>query len=251
MTDLPRDVRQFASLGARLAFFIHGDEKISAEIVRRALARVRQAAATQDKRLYYEPGHGVRTRAWLAEIHLLQQLVCAESEAFERKREEAEDVTSDQLLIHYITHLVRITIARNSFFVNVGISRLLRDYTTAETMEIDRVVHGDEALPLPSYYRSRKALLMRELKDRFRDRLTTGKGPYGDRFERLGGGAPYVALVNSCLEELTPWRTQCWNDRKPRPADDLEIERMHAVLHPPCYRRLAAAAFLDDPDRRL
>lgn len=235
----------------QLAFFICGDEETSHQIVRRALAKVPFAALAQDKRLYYEPGHAVRTRAWLAEIHLFQQLIYAESESFAVKKEEAGELTTAELVINYIVHLVRITMARNSFFMNIGLSRLLHDYTTAETTEIDGLIHGEEALPLSSYYRTRKALLMRELKERFRQRLAIEKRRSGDRFQRLDCGTPYVSLVQRSLHELTPWQTPCWNDRQARADDVLEIDRMHAILHPPCYRKLAASALLDEPDRRL
>jgi hypothetical protein len=219
--------------------------------VRRALAKVPFAAVAQDKRLYYEPGHAVRSRAWLSEIHLFQQLIYAESESFALNKEEAGELTAAELVVHYIVHLVRITMARNSFFMNIGMSRLLHDYTTAETTEIDGLIHEDGALPLSSYYRSRKALLMRELKERFRQRLRIEKRPSGDRFEPLDSGTRYVSLVRRCLDELTPWQTACWNDRQAGADDELEIDRMHAILHPPCYERLAACALLDDPDRRL
>jgi hypothetical protein len=120
-----------------LAFFIHPDEGTALRIASDALAGLDMALSAQDKRLYYSPvgqffsrQHSslkLRNRVSVNELHLLQRLVLLEAESHEKAHEmsRAGAVQRDDLLIRFIKHLVRITIKRNSFYVALGLSRLL------------------------------------------------------------------------------------------------------------------------------
>jgi len=118
----------------QLAYFIHGDRETALNIAAEALAKLEVAAAAQDKRLYYTPtgraerGERFRTKVSIGETHLLQRLVYVESEPYERRAEQAsngESPEEEDMLIYFIKHLVRITVRRNSFYVTLGLSRML------------------------------------------------------------------------------------------------------------------------------
>ena len=266
---------QWLDRAFKLACFIHRDRTTAIRVATEAMSKVEVASAAQDKRLYYTPTGRSSTRksrnkVLLGEAHLLQRLVYVESEVYERQNEERGLSDEDDMIIHFIKHLVRITIKRNSFYVTVGLSRLLHNYTTSETQDIYNVVVQDPDRGRDDYYyRSRKAQLMREVKERFGNLLKVCRGQRGEeRFhgeERLDN---HAGLVEKCLRFFTPWNTPClvsasldsFNDvvpqfsfmgDEPDMEHEVEINRMHAVLDPDCYGRLVGALSFDQPERRL
>src|SRR5689334_2067884 len=122
----------------QLAYFIHGDKATAMQIVTGAMTLLEVAAAAQDKRLYYTPtgralARKARTKVSLSEIHLLQRLIYVESEPFEKRKEAIEtSLGEEDMITHFIKHLVKIGVKRNSFYVTLGLSRLLHTYTTSE-----------------------------------------------------------------------------------------------------------------------
>ena len=262
-----------------LAFFIHGDEEVATRIVCAAAAKLEVAATAQSKRLYYHPARRHRAsalgptrsprRIWLSDAHLLQRLIYIESETYEKRREQdSTPPDEDDLVICFVKHLVRITLRRNSFYVAVGISRLLYSYSTAETMEIYNLVLQDpERVKDDYYYRSRKGVLMNELKERFGDFLRTCRGEHGEqRFQTPDRSPGRSKLVKECLSFFTPWTTPClvpdgfdpllgelvcFVTRDPKYEDGIELNRIHALAHPRCYERLIAALGLRSPNEKL
>jgi hypothetical protein len=224
----------------------------------------------QDKRVHYLPSH--RTKVSLGEWQMLQRLVYFASEPEERRQEE-KGVPEESLVTHYIKHLVYITGRRNSFFVALGLSRLLHNYTTAETAQIHELVSQDPDRGRDdSYYRRRKAQLMRELQERFGGLLSVQRGARGEeRFQALENAQGYLDWVKECLRRFTPWNTDCTDCKLPDAFDphadelpllrfrgddpdgehEVEIRRLHALLHPDCFGRLLKALRLDEPARRL
>src|SRR5437870_873005 len=133
----------------RLGYFLHGERDTAVQIAVRAVNKLQLAATAQGKRLYYrltgrtDARRKARSKVTLSEPHLLQRLVFVESEEYERQKEQnviapasAADRPAHEsdLVIYFVKHLVRITTKRNSFYVTLGLSRLLYNYTTAETM---------------------------------------------------------------------------------------------------------------------
>src|SRR5262249_3800095 len=173
----------------------------------------------QYKRLYYIPtgrdgADRLRTKVSVSELLLLQRLVYVESESYERQAEQASlpfAPDEEDMLIHFIKHLVQITTKRNSFYVTLGLSRLLHNYSTAETMEIYNVIVQDAGRVHDDYYyRSRKGRLMKELRERFGDQLRVTRGPRGEeRFETADSPDRHAELVRECLLIFTPWNTHC------------------------------------------
>jgi hypothetical protein len=265
----------------RLAYFLHNDRELAVRIAIEAMSKLNAAAAAQDKRSYYRtgsrsrsPGSKVispRTKVCLSELHLLQRLVYVESEPHEQQEEQRQSATIDEerLITRYIKHLINITLMRNSFHVALGVSRLLYNYTTAESMKLyDLIMQNPERAKDDAYWRERKARLRRELKDRFGQRLAVVRGTHGEkRFQARGDSARYLGLVRQCLQMFTPWDTPCpllgagptpgeieaftFRGSDPDEEHQIEVARMHAVIHPDCYERLVAGLGLDSPARRL
>jgi hypothetical protein len=275
----------------RLAYFLHQDKSIAKRIVAAATLKLNVAMAVQSKRLYYvpvgrfSPGEsrrtdGIRNKALFSDLHLLQRLVYVESEPYERQKERAAQVAppgvhaagdpanEDDLLVYFIKHLVRITTKRNSFYVTLGVSRLLHSYSTHETMEIYNAVIGEpERVKDDYYYRSRKAVLMHEMYQRFGDLIRACRQRRGEeRFETQPGSSELRSLVSECLRLFTPWDTQCPVPRDFDPfksviasltsqsrADEnrVEVNRIHAILHPNCFERLVAAFGYGPPEKQL
>ncbi len=275
----------------RLAYFLHQDKDIATRIVAAATLKLNVAMASQSKRLYYVPvgrfsrgesrrTDGIRNKALFSDLHLLQRLVYVESEPFERQKERAaqlappdvhaagDPANDEDLLVYFIKHLVRITTKRNAFYVTLGVSRLLHSYSTLETMEIYNAVIGEpERVKDDYYYRSRKAVLMHEMNERFGQLIRACRQRRGEeRFETQPGSSELRSLLRECLRLFTPWDTQCSVPRDFDPlksviaalaskssADENEVEvnRIHAILHPDCFERLVAAFGYSPPEERM
>jgi len=275
----------------RLAYFLHQDKGIATGIVAAATLKLNVAMAVQSKRLYYVPvgrfsrgesrrTDGIRNKTLFSDLHLLQRLVYIESEPYERQKERAAQVappgvravghpaSEEDLLVYFIKHLVRITTKRNAFYVTLGVSRLLHSYSTLETMEIYNAVIGEpERVKDDYYYRSRKAVLMHEMYERFGQLIRACRQRRGEeRFETQQGSSELRSLVRECLRLFTPWDTQCSVPRDFDPlksviaaltskssADENEVEvnRIHAILHPECFERLVAAFGYGPPADRM
>ena len=276
----------------RLAYFLHQDKDLAIRIVAAATLKLNVAMAVQSKRLYYVPvgrfsrgesrrTDGIRNKALFSDLHLLQRLVYVESEPYERQKEHAamagpppgvradgDPASEEDLLVYFIKHLVRITTKRNAFYVTLGVSRLLHSYSTVETMEIYNAVIGEpERVKDDYYYRSRKAVLMHEMYQRFDRLIRVCRQRRGEeRFETQQGSSELRSLVRECLRLFTPWDTQCHVPRDFDPlksiiasltsrngADENEVEvnRIHAILHPDCFERLVAAFGYSPPEERM
>src|SRR5262245_28432255 len=251
----------------QLAYFILRELQAALLATREAVSALDVTLVRQDKRVHYLPTH--RTKVSLGEWQMLQRLVYFVSEPEERRQEE-HGVPEDALVAQYIKHLVYITGCRNSFFVALGLSRFLHNYTTAETAQIHELVAQDPDRGRDdSYYRRRKAQLMRELQERFGALLAVQRGVRGEeRFQALPDARDYMAWVSECLAEFTPWETcctlptsfdphadelpsLCFRGNDPDGEHEVEIRRLHALLHPDCFERLIAALRLDAPAKRL
>ena len=259
---------ELLELAFQLAYFIHRDKAVALLIATAALEKLDAADSRQDKRRYYNPS-GQRRKVSLPELLLLQRLVYAESEPHEKRKEQT---TPNQAMMvkHFIKHLVKITSRRNSFHVTLGLARLLHDYTATETAELYNLVRQDPArLPEDGYYRSRKAVLMAELKDRFGQLLGVERLARGqERFQPQTDSRHFAQLVGECLHAFMPWQTRCGVPERFDPATEeldalafrgndpdeghqAEVNRYHAVLHPLCFARLVLALGYDAPETRL
>jgi hypothetical protein len=265
-----------------LAFFFHPHRATALGIAARALSKLRLAERTQVRRAYYRPSgrrfrHGrlslrSRTKVSLERTLLLQRLVLHECELYEREQEPRGDVTlgDDDFVLRFIKHLVRIATRRSSLYVAVAIGRILHGYGTAEVQELlGTVVQDPDRVPEDSYLRHVKRGLFLDLQERFGALLRTKVGPRGEEsFETAPPSPRQRFLVTLCLELLTPWDTTCpvpagfdaitqplrplrFVGRDPDAEHAIEVKRMHALIHPDCFLRLATGLRLDPPFERL
>ena len=275
----------------RLAYFLHQDKATAIRIVAAATLKLNVAMAVQSKRLYYVPvgrfsrgesrrTDGIRNKALFSNLHLLQRLIYVESEPYERQKERAaqpappgvravgNQASEEDLLVYFIKHLVRITTKRNSFYVTLGVSRLLHSYSTLETMELYNAVIGEpERVKDDYYYRSRKAVLMHEMSQRFDQLIRACRQRRGEeRFETQQGTNELRSLMRECLRLFTPWDTRCQVPRDFDPLrsviasltskssaeeNEIEVNRIHAVLHPDCFESLVGAFGYGAPTERM
>lgn len=259
-----------------LAFFLHGERETAKTIALNAMAKLETASNAQYKRSYYTPtgraetARATRSRVSLNDLQLLQRLVFIESEAFERQSENAEGACPKRLLTYFIKHLVRISLKRNSFYVTLGISRILHNYATVEAMEIyNVVVQNPERVHDDYYYRSRKGVLMKELKTRFGDLLDIVRLNRGEeRFRAASDDGDLAETAGEALKFFTPWNSSCAIPDRFDPFDDvikpfhfdkddpdaehrIEVNRIHAALHPNCFGRLTGALDLPPPKEKM
>jgi hypothetical protein len=265
----------------RLAYYIVRDQQSAERIAAEAVVRLDVAVVKQDRRYYYVPrsrrehhsgSHGQRTKVTLGELHLLQRLVYDESESYEREQEKLTppEAAEERLIVHFIKHLIRITLKRNSFYVTLGVSRLLYHYSTAEAMELyNLIVQNPSRVKDDYYWRSRKSQLMQEVRARFGDLIAVGRVARGeDRFVARDDSLRYADFVQECLQTLMPWNTDCplptgegpvsgvipaldFDGDDPDEEHRIEIARIHAVMHFICLDRLTAGLRLDTPATRL
>jgi hypothetical protein len=171
-------------------------------------------------------------------------------------------------VLRYIKHLVQITTGASSFYVNVGLNRLLRNYSTPEVQNVYEF--ATEHYPASEEYRKVKGRLMNLLTARFDRFLAIRISEYGERrFEAYEDQRPLAKLVEDCLEVFTPWssRQACWQGsmesfggdpgtglRQPgfsNHLDRIEINRCHWFIHSRCYGELTKKLGLDPPGDRL
>lgn len=250
----------------RLAYFIHDNSEVASQIAAESLIKLKSVAVAQDRRFLYEPSGRSsrnarsRNKIALSELHLLQRIVYHESEPYERETEKLIGTTpldEKRLIIHFVKHLVSITLKRNSFYAALGLTRLLCHYTTVEAMELYNLIVQDPARVKDDYYwRSRKGHLMQDMRERFGNFVTISRGLRGEeRFEACDDSPRYAPLVKECLDMFMPWKTSCplppgsgpvsgevsalnFTGTDPDQEHRIELARMHAVFHLDCLERL-------------
>ena len=264
-----------------LAYFIHPQTPLALRIAESALHKLEHSFGRQERRTVYipsgrrqgdSPARALRTKVSLSQEHLLQFLIYAESDHWERSSEQGASshrVTEDDMVIRFVKHLVQITLKRNSFYVALGLGRLLYEYETSQVRGMYDVLMQDQArFRDNSYLRRQKNALMRELTQRF-DRLIriVRTAQREDRFQIQPTTEPLLRLVNECLVRFTPWETACvfpeshdatgkipalaFTGLHPDDESPVEVNRIHTILHPDCFSRLVASLGFAAPSEML
>jgi len=262
-----------------LACFILGDGELGSQVAMNSVLRLETVARAQDRRFYYTPtgrgggsqGNGIRARNLiiLNEHHLLQSIIYDETEKHEKLIESSQkSIDEKRFLVHFIKHLVKITLKHNSFYVTLGLSRLLFNYSTAEAAEIYNLIIQDPSRVKDDYYwRSRKARLMNQIKERFGPLLRVTRVSKGEeRFVSDPESADKYQLVRESLEMFMPWGSGCplgpspingeienltFRGGDPDDEHGIEISRIHALMHGECFERIIAGLNYDPPIERL
>jgi hypothetical protein len=198
------------------------------------------------------------------DLDMLQWLILFESERNERAQERIRNVPLREMVVRYIKHLVQITTALSSFYVNVGLTRLLHNYSTSEAQQAyemltNRYLGADE-------YRRAKATLLKKMAERFGDFVRVTKVEHGElRFEPLHDQKLWVGVVDSCLRAFTPWSTcrlssqfaAVDGDKSKLVAsvevdrNDIELKCCHIFIEPRCFRQLLKELAFEPPAAKL
>jgi hypothetical protein len=251
--------------GFELAYFLIPDRVTAIDILVRALEKIRTRSRREMKRLYWRDKHAERPvrRIARSDMDMLQWLVMFEAEKDERAQERAGAISSGAMTVRYIKHLVQITTALSSFYVNVGVSRLLHSYSTSEAQRIyemltARFLGADE-------YRRAKSALMDKMSERFAGLLKIARVDHGElRFEISDKQEQWVNAVRDTLTIFTPWSTQehCAQfvsvnklkaEQKAADTDqnESELRCCHILIEPTCYDQLMEDLAFDAPETRL
>ena len=258
--------------GFQLAYFIFPSRSHAVMVLTGALNKLKSQHGRESRRTYWRDKYLKRgiTRITREEGDMLQWLIFYESDHYEKEQEAAHGAPSADMVLRYIKSLVRITSAMSSFHVNIGLHRLLHNYSTTEVQQVyesitERFLGADE-------YRRAKSVLMSKLEDRFDGMLKTSRSQHGEiRFVPFDQQAQWAELVDLCLKEFTPWSTRNTcpvpiNFGEPEhtlPANlsgkgsseadhnQIEINRCHVFIDPLCFGRLARALAIDPPANRL
>jgi hypothetical protein len=262
---------ELMSKGFQLAYFVVPHRSLAIQVLSDARSKLGVQRSREKKRVYWRDKYlkGKITRMAREDSDLLQWLIYFESEKYERQQEQTDSPRAEDMVVRYIKHLIEITTSMSSFYVNIGLYRLLHDYSTAEVRRtyewVSEHFAGDEE------YRAVKGALINRLQERFEKVLKTCRTQRGEvRFEAPEQQADWQDLAEECLRVFTPWstRSSCWvpSDFDPsdwtaskllrkvlgsRDLDRMEMYRCHAFIDPCCYERLAKGIGLDARGDRL
>jgi hypothetical protein len=264
-TDAPVELLQRSF---ELAYFILQDRFSAINVLIRALEELRVLSRREMKRLYWRDKRGARPvrRIARSDVDLLQWLIMFESEADERAQERAGNVPLRIMAIRYVKHLVQITAALSSFYVNVGVGRLLHSYSTPEVqrayeMLTSRFLGADE-------YRRAKSVLMDKINHRFSGFVKVVRVEHGElRFEIARDQEQWGKVIADSLKAFTPWSThgRCAQftilnggnsptiayKSSDKDQNEVEMGCCHILIEPSCYGRLMKELGFDSPDRKL
>ena len=287
-----------------LAYFIHiclDDEtqrrSVARKIMEEALRRLPVMAKEQQKRYYYmmkgrsyqsapddkraeasetaqedDYKGKARSKINLEELHLLQFLVFEISREEEKNQEKASSgvpLNQEDMLVRYLAYVVGTTMGRNSFYVNLGLCRLVYNYSAGQTEELYRLLTQDNINRSKGgeYFRKQKGELRKELLNRFDGYLKLKPSAPGgtQKFQTVADPHEFSELLSDCFREFQPWDHPCClpedfkGDNAPqlcfdgRKADDSDIEmnRIHSVIHPDCFAKLVRAKEYAEPAENL
>jgi hypothetical protein len=249
----------------RLAHSIYcfrpSDRTTALEIVAEALRALEVRLLAQHEADRHDPQKPTKVR-WNT-LQWFQLLIYFKSEPYEKQQEtkHAASLSGEDMIIRYIKHLILTTSRRNSFHISLGMSRLLYDYSAAETMAIYDLVFQDpdsSTKKADAYYRARKNKLLEELEKRFHRFVKIHLGPRGEkRFESHEEPARSADLVVDYLTRFTPWETNCELPKQldtwtaVRALKSSQASQIHALIHPVCFSKIIAALKFDSPATRL
>jgi len=255
--------------GFELAYLLVPDPSGALAILIRALEKLRVQSRRELKRLYWRDKHTERPvrRIARSDVDMLQWLIMIEAEQDEKAQERVGAVSSVSMTIRYIKHLVQITTAFSSFYVNVGLTRILHNYSTSEAQRIyerltSRYLGPDE-------YRRAKSALMDKIIERFGSLVKIARADHGElRFERSDQQQEFAQIAAECLKALAPWSTRgrCaqfvttnggsmqlkppYQDAK-ADQNEIELRCCHILIEPTCYSQLMEDLAFDQPETKL
>jgi hypothetical protein len=256
--------------GFQLAYFIVRSRAAAIQILGNAMSKLGVQRSREKKRSYWRYKNLKRkiTRIVRDDRDVLQWLIYFESEQYEKQQEQAGVQTTRDMIVRYIKHLAQMTTAMSSFYVNVGLHRLLHNYSTSEAQRVYEWV--TQHYPGTEEYRKVKGALMSQLEARFQNFVRKYRANHGElRFEVFEEQEVWANLVDECLRFFTPWSQPCLGMaglevgfgghsqlligrvRRRVNQDVIETYRCHVFIDPLCFGQLTEKLSLDSPRLRL
>jgi hypothetical protein len=262
----------FLERGFQLAYFIVGNRVAAIQILVSAINKLKTQCSSERKKNYWRDKHlkSRITRIARADCDTFQWLIYFESDRYEQDQEQSGRCTNRDMVLRYIKCLVRITSGMSSFYVNIGLNRLLYNYGTPELQKLYESL--TEHYLGPDEYRRVKGVLLDRLQARFGKFLAVRRTEHGEvRFVAAEDQANWAGLARNCLASFTPWSTtgNCpippnfdplshdlasslsRNSHQKMDQNAMETRRCHAFIEPGCFNRLSNGLHLGSPDNRL
>jgi hypothetical protein len=269
---LEKEDEDLLERGFQLAFFIIPKRTVALHILSSAQSKLKVQRSREKKRAYWRDKNLKRrvTRVIRDKDDALQWLIYLEAEEHEKRQEQAGEQTARDMVVRYVKCLVQATTAMSSFYVSVGLQRVLRNYSTTEARQAYEWV--TQRYPGDPEYRKVKSTLMNRLEMRFNPFIRTCTTRYGElRFEAIKEQKSLVNLVDECLKTFIPWSTSracellassysnsgnlpyqlSGTNRGSLDQDMIENHQSHVFIDPTCYRHLTSRLGLNSPDLRL
>jgi len=230
----------------RLAYFLCPDRAIAINAVFRSMVRLESVAAAQTKRLYYRQHRDAKIyRVSYSDSQLFQRLVF---DSVERLAPQPRSFTDK--VVRYVAFLLNQGTSRSSLYVAVATCRMLFRLSTRQTIAIYDGI-SDQAMMSCSedVVRRVKQRLMEGLRNRFDGELSMQRDKHGEFFF-AGNKASYETqeLIRWTLEMFVPWGSACFGGQPISDvglsglSDTVEIQRIHALIHPSCLVKFARDA---------
>jgi hypothetical protein len=253
----------------QLAYFIVQDRSVAIDLVHRSLRKLTAQQSREKKRFYWRhKGVKRRTRKISRDNQdALQWLIYLESDRYEREQQQKHAPRTRSLAVQYIKYIMQMTGNMSSFYVAVGLYRILHNYTTQEIQNAYELVAAD-FVGTEKYRRVKKAL-MQKLINRFSGFINIRPDNQELRFEVDDNQNDWDDFVTVCLDIFTPWSTRnscsqampgtfvAESARTTRllkihsTTDVEETKRCHIFIHPPCFDQLLGSLGLDPRSMRL
>jgi len=256
--------------GFELAYFLAQDRTSAIEILAGALDKLSVQCRREKRRFYWRYNHACQPirRITHQELDAFQWLIMFESEPYERAQEQRGSHSLRDMVVRYIKHLVQITMSMSSFYVCVGMNRLLYSYSTSETQAVFELL--TQRFPGADQYRRAKKMLTGQVRERFGELVETIRTRHGEiRFKTLEDQSRWHELVCECLSMFSPWSTDGWCEHfSPRvndiPRSSLSLVEgttvgpdaqetiySHMFIEPVCRSNLSAVLSFSSPQARL
>ncbi|HND21162.1 MAG TPA: hypothetical protein PLB18_17455, partial [Acidobacteriota bacterium] len=248
-----------------MAYFIVPEESAALKVTEQAFTELDRTYVEQKKRSYYKADD--RYKMSLSRHQLLQRLVFEHTEPYEIAQEQQAPHTLDEatLFVRYIKHLVRFSLRQNTFFMTVGLGRLLYTYSTSDVVKVYGFLTNHEKDVMQ--FRRAKGKILESLIARFGNLIEVTTVNQENRITSHPN--PPSALIDLALDSLrqfTPWGSREFTEddfRKlaehgllsqivaspsdPTPELTLTLAQLNLVINPDSFSRLAEILRLKSP----
>ncbi|PYP92264.1 MAG: hypothetical protein DMG65_04780 [Candidatus Angelobacter sp. Gp1-AA117] len=260
---LSERVHEWMNQGFALAYFIIPDRRIALEVLRHAMRKLDVQQGREEKRAYWRDKYLTRriTRTVRSGEDALQWLIYLTIEPYEKEQEQSGQYSVRDMVVRYVKSLLQMATAMSSFYVSVGLHRLLHSYSTSETQRIYESV--TQHFPGQQEYRRVKGVLMNQLRLRFGSHLKVYRAEHGElRFQVFSDQHEWINLVEECLRMFIPWSTRNLCSAtighlvqqlagSTADYDSVELRRCHIFIDPLCHSKIINNLNLDSSRQRL